>query len=249
MDCSEPLLRAGDAQSGAGGTECIQTSLWMDIYRCQNSRSVTMLWLWRTKSICLRFKQILICSRSILLSPRGQGFPGGSVGKESACNAGDLGLIPGLGRSPGGGHGNPLLDFYLENPHGQRSLVGCSPWGPKESDTTEWLSTHMRGQEAEQPRAAGEAPASAWRCPGRAVLHTSLRLQHWCVKGKEGHDGDTGKSAHKLLRIPPTPHGPVLARGVWGAHLLIYTSVRLPNASSEAIWKLVNFLKHFSPFS
>ena len=37
-----------------------------------------------------------------------QGFPGGSDGKESACNAGDLGLIPGLGRSLGGGHGNPL---------------------------------------------------------------------------------------------------------------------------------------------
>ena len=36
------------------------------------------------------------------------GFPGGSDGKEYACNAGDLGLIPGLGRSPGGGHGNPL---------------------------------------------------------------------------------------------------------------------------------------------
>ena len=36
------------------------------------------------------------------------GFPGGSVGKESACNVGDLGSVPGLGRSPGGGHGNPL---------------------------------------------------------------------------------------------------------------------------------------------
>ena len=36
------------------------------------------------------------------------GFPGGSVGKESACNAGDLGMIPGLGRSPGEGHGNPF---------------------------------------------------------------------------------------------------------------------------------------------
>jgi len=36
------------------------------------------------------------------------GFPGDSDGKESACNAGDLGLIPGLGRSPGGGLGNPL---------------------------------------------------------------------------------------------------------------------------------------------
>ena len=56
------------------------------------------------------------------------GFPCGSDGKESACNAGDLGLIPGLGRSPGGGHGNPLQYSGLENPHGQRSLVGYSPW-------------------------------------------------------------------------------------------------------------------------
>ena len=44
------------------------------------------------------------------------GFPGGSDGKESACNAGDLGSIPGLGRSPGGGHGNPLQYSCLENP-------------------------------------------------------------------------------------------------------------------------------------
>ena len=51
------------------------------------------------------------------------GFPGSSAGKESACNAGDLGLIPGLGRSPGGGHSNPLQYSGLENPHGQRSLV------------------------------------------------------------------------------------------------------------------------------
>ena len=53
----------------------------------------------------------------------------------------DLGSIPGLGRSPGGGHGNPLQHSYLENPHGQRSLAGCSPWGPKLLDTTELPST------------------------------------------------------------------------------------------------------------
>ena len=46
------------------------------------------------------------------------GFPGGSDGKESACNAGDLSLIPGFGRSPGGGHDNPLQYSCLENPHG-----------------------------------------------------------------------------------------------------------------------------------
>ena len=44
------------------------------------------------------------------------GFPGGSDGKESACNAGDLGLIPGLGRSPEEGNGEPLQYFSLENP-------------------------------------------------------------------------------------------------------------------------------------
>ena len=43
----------------------------------------------------------------------------------------------GLGRSPGGGHGNPLQYSCLENPQGQRSLVGCSPWGSKESDVSE----------------------------------------------------------------------------------------------------------------
>ena len=45
-----------------------------------------------------------------------QGFPGGSDGKESACNAGDLGSIPGLGRSPGEGNGNPLQYSCLESP-------------------------------------------------------------------------------------------------------------------------------------
>ena len=43
-------------------------------------------------------------------------FPGGSDSKESSCNAGDLGSAPGLGRSPGGGHGNPLQYSCLENP-------------------------------------------------------------------------------------------------------------------------------------
>jgi len=57
------------------------------------------------------------------------GFPGGSGGKESACNTGDLDSIPGLERSTGGGHGNPLQYSCLKNPYGQRSLAGCSPWG------------------------------------------------------------------------------------------------------------------------
>ena len=105
----------------------------------------------------------------------GSGLPGGSDGKESVCNAGDLGSIPGLGRSsgegngttlgaslvaqrvkclpavqetwvqsgsgrtPGEGNDNPLQCSCLENPCGQRSLAGYSPWSRKESATTEQL--------------------------------------------------------------------------------------------------------------
>ena len=53
--------------------------------------------------------------RNRLPTPVFMSFPGGSNGKESTCNAGDLGLIPGLGRSPGGGHGSPLHYSCLEN--------------------------------------------------------------------------------------------------------------------------------------
>ena len=55
------------------------------------------------------------------------GWFSGSDGKEYVCNVGALGSIPGLGRFPGGGHGNPIQYSCLENPHGQRSLVGYSP--------------------------------------------------------------------------------------------------------------------------
>ena len=72
------------------------------------------------------------------------GFPGGSDSKESACNQGDLGSIPGLRGSPGGGHGNPPQYSCLENPCEHRSLADYSPWVCKDLDMTEWLSTHTR---------------------------------------------------------------------------------------------------------
>ena len=56
--------------------------------------------------------------------------------KASAYTAGDLGSIPGLGRSPGEGNGNSLQYSCLEKSHGQRSLAGYRPWGCKESDMT-----------------------------------------------------------------------------------------------------------------
>ena len=64
------------------------------------------------------------------------GFPGGSAIKNPHANAGDPGLIPGSGISPGEGNGNPLQYSCLENSMVQRSLEGYSPWDDEELDTT-----------------------------------------------------------------------------------------------------------------
>ena len=65
------------------------------------------------------------------------GVPGGSDGKESACNAGDLGLIPGLGRSPGEGNGNPLQYSCLGNSMDREDGWALVHWEHKESDITQ----------------------------------------------------------------------------------------------------------------
>ena len=78
--------------------------------------------------------------RDRLPTPVFLGFPAGSSGKESACNVGALGAIPGLGRFPGEGKDYPLQYSGLEN-----SMDLQSPWGHKASDTTERLSlTHQK---------------------------------------------------------------------------------------------------------
>ena len=64
------------------------------------------------------------------------GYPGASDSKESACNAGGLGLIPGLGRFPWRREWLPTPVFLPGKSHGQRSLADCGPWGLKESDVT-----------------------------------------------------------------------------------------------------------------
>ena len=65
-------------------------------------------------------------------------YPVAQWWKYPLANAGNLGSIPGSGRSPGGGNRNPLHYSYLENPMDR----GAWPWGHKESDVTEWLSAH-----------------------------------------------------------------------------------------------------------
>ena len=130
------------------------------------------------------------------------GFPDGSIGKESPCNVGDLGLIPGLGRSPGGGHGNPFQLSCLENTHGQRSLVAYSPWGHKESDTTEWLSTHTHTQTGSQV----EFPLHPYH-----IFSFGFKLQ-------------AAKFGISLRRFPSLILDKILKRE-WRTHVFIYSSV------------------------
>ena len=98
---------------------------------------------------CLELQILYFWPKLIWLDfrlPHSQGFPGGSD-KASAWNAGDPGSIPGSGRSPGEGNGNPLQYSCLENPmEGGAWWVGYSPWGCKESDTTERLHSHFHSQ-------------------------------------------------------------------------------------------------------
>ena len=99
------------------------------------------------------------------------GFPGGS----DACNAGDLGSVPGLGRFPGGGNGNPLQYSCLESPQGQRSLASYSPWGRKELDTTEQLSTYIRiGTQRVRHYLVTQPPPPHTR--GHAHTHTRIYI-------------------------------------------------------------------------
>ena len=65
--------------------------------------------------------------------------------KNPPANAGDVGSVAELGRSPGGGNGNPLQYSCLRNPMNRRALAGYSPWGHKDSDTTERLKNNNKG--------------------------------------------------------------------------------------------------------
>ena len=109
------------------------------------------------------------------------GFPGSSAGKESVCSAGDPGLIPGSGRSPGGGHGNPLQYSCLENSHGQRSLAGYSPWGCKESDMTEQLSTarHSKYLGSVMTTQASQVPLVVENPPVNEGRHSRYGFDPW----------------------------------------------------------------------
>ena len=172
--------------------------------------SITFLsWMWVNEENLLKDVNALICQSTFWKRVPQESTEqiycwvcstvpfGGSDSKESACNAGDLGLIPGLERFPG--EGNSYLFQYFEPGefHRQRSLVGYSPWGHKESDTTEQLSlslfTIWMGKSSwdpliNQPTVSsrmlirGQGNGMEKQNPGLSSLHLILNmLSYWLV--------------------------------------------------------------------
>ena len=147
-------------------------------------------------------------------------FPGGSDGKESACNMGDLGSIPGSGRAPLRKEWQPILLFFPGESHGQRSLVGYSPWDNKESDMTKWLTlSHLlMGGVALPP---WYLFGLRWPSSGAYGLYSKVNVTPKRVYAK-------GDLPGLMLPVPPSlcwaPADPCLHRRPSNAQLLLVQS-------------------------
>ena len=134
----------------------------------------------------------------------GTGFPGGSDGKESAHNAEVLVLIPGSGRSPEGGHGNPLQYSCLGNPMDRGTWRGYSPWGRQESDTAEQLAhTGESGREFEE--AGARMTDLHWRMGERAKRGYWELLRRHKRTSWVGHFFDSAELDWQISRCVHTP--------------------------------------------
>ena len=106
-------------------------------------------WVKESVYFCVKYSQFVFQSNCEFLPslPCLMGFPGGSDGKESGCNAGDLGLRlgfnPWVRKIPWRRAWQPTPVFLPGESQGQRSLAGYSPWGHKEPDTTECLTLSL----------------------------------------------------------------------------------------------------------
>ena len=124
--------------------------------------------------------------------------------------------IPGLGRFPGGGHGNPLQYRYLENPHGQRSLAGYSPWGRREVGH-DWETKHSTGQIQQQSSKLllllrrRFSPVQLCATPQTAAHQAPpplgfSRQEHWSGLPFPSpmHESEKGKRSRSVLGTPWT---------------------------------------------
>ena len=170
------------------------------------------------------------------LTPVSLGFPGG-WDKESTCNAGDLGSIPGLGRSPGGGHGNPFQYSCLENSHGQRNLTDYSQGGCKESDTAEWLNNNKQKWQPCQfenlPLWTGVAGLSA--------------LQWWCAKHRSWHSFEQSIRKNERIESGSTELVKWLPPIFWGGNIERYwPTAWLTTTKRRSVWWRLTLSEHWN---
>ena len=146
------------------------------------------------------FKYSILLIFVLFVSIPSLGFPPWLSGKELDCNAGDardVGSIPGLGRSPGRRHGNPPPVFLPRKSHGQKRLVGYSPWGHKGSDMMEH-AVHIQFSSVTQSCLTLCNPVDC-STPGFPVLHHFLEFVQThvhCVS-------DAIQLSHPLLSLSP----------------------------------------------
>ena len=157
----------------------------------------------------LGMKYIFFFSKSFIVV-----FPGGSDSKESTCIAGDLRPFPWLGRSPGGGYDNPTPVFLPGESHGQKSLVGYSPWGHKQSDVAERpLKKKWFAENSRKRMASGVEGVSAGPGPFRSDGQRRSPQEH--SPGTEGWFlPSPTMSLSLLLSLTVTPRGPWGAKGL-----------------------------------
>ena len=156
--CSENIKLAFPEHPAAEKTKSSSTEqvshntikIWLQHYTLQSTLLQVDILLTLETWVCLS-SHFWLCSAEMV--------------KNQQCRR--LGSVPGLRRSPGRGHGNPLQYSCLENSQGQRSLVGYSPQAPKESDTTEQLGTAQQ-----QPvfGIASEISSLWYECKGKCLF-------------------------------------------------------------------------------
>ena len=130
------LLCLWDSPGKNTGVGC--HALFQGIFQPRDQTCDSYLLHWRAG-----FLPLVLPGKPLSLTSLALIFPGGSDSKESAFNAGDLGSIPGSGRSAGEGNGCPLQYSCLENPMDRGAWLGYSPWDRKELDTTEKLTLSL----------------------------------------------------------------------------------------------------------
>ena len=179
-----------------------------------------------------------------------KGFPGGTVGKESASQCGRCKrheFDPWVEKIPWRREWQPTPVFLPGRPHGQRSLVGSSPWGHKESDTTEcvcvneYIHTQLFRKVKDTASEQVSALGMGWT---EAVSHEAPRL---CLWGQGYHIG----FLRKVLETPPlvcpkerhTSSSSSSLAEIWGSSCILFHAVSSMDQSCSGLW-----LGHLSPY-